>query len=97
MKLSDFDSLGCERAILRKMLNHRWIGPKHTAYDNLHRGFGPSDGGRVKDTVDGLIKRGLIIEHPAHYGKQVSLNGDRLKEIKDLLGFDYKDYFAGEI
>jgi len=54
-------------------------GASHTAFDNLKKGFKDEDLGkhaskRVDKMAKELVRRGLIVTKPTHYGEQVSLN-----------------------
>ncbi len=69
-----------KKTILKKMVIHRYWGGKHTAYDNLQKGFEPHLIKEVKKVADELIKAGIIIPKPTSYGLHVSLN-PRMKEL----------------
>jgi len=73
------------RTLLRKLLRMGKIGASHTAYDDLHKGFPKHMSGEVKEEADLLIKEGILLKKPTGYGLHVSLNPDRLKEIKQIV------------
>ena len=62
-----------------------YIGGRHTSIDNVIKGFRKSDKGDAKDALNDLIRWNLIIPKNASYGKQVSLNHDRIQEIEKII------------
>jgi len=72
--------------ILRKMLMHRWIGGKHTAIDNLPKGFPPGVRNDVSQVVEVLIREGFIVRKPINYREQVYLSPKRVYEAKKIVG-----------
>ncbi len=65
--------------ILFKLHKRGNWGGSHTAFDNLKKGWKDEDLSkhgvkRVEKLAKELIRRGLIIPKPTHYGLQVSLN-----------------------
>jgi len=65
--------------ILFKLHKRGNWGGSHTAFDNLKKGFkdvelGKHGAKRVDKLAKELIRQGLIIPKPTHYGLQVSLN-----------------------
>ena len=71
--------------ILEKMINHRFIGGKHTSIDNIPKGFPRNMIKEVKKEVKNLIKEGLIIAKPTSYGLEVSINPQKLREIEEII------------
>jgi hypothetical protein len=67
------------------MLKDTIIGGKHTAIENLKKGFPKHMSGEVKDEVHRLIKTGFILPKPTSYGMQVSFNPRMIDEIKKIL------------
>ena len=68
------------KAIILLKLHKRgnW-GGSHTAFDNLKKGWKDADLGkhglkRVEKMAKELIRQGLIVPKPTHYGLHVSLN-----------------------
>jgi len=66
-------------SILSKLHKRGNWGGSHTAFDNLKKGFKDAELGkhgakRVDKLAKELIRQGLIIPKPTHYGLQVSLN-----------------------
>jgi hypothetical protein len=65
--------------ILFKLHKRGNWGGSHTAFENLKKGWKEADLGkqslkRVEKLTRELIRQGLIIPKPTHYGSQVSLN-----------------------
>lgn len=65
--------------ILFKLHKRGNWGASHTAFDNIKKGFKDTELGkhavkRVDKLAKELIRQGLIIPKPTHYGLQVSLN-----------------------
>ncbi len=65
--------------ILFKLHKRGNWGGSHTAFDNLKKGFKDEDMGKqrakiVDKLAKELIRQGLIIIKPTHYGLQISLN-----------------------
>ncbi|MGH9921530.1 MAG: hypothetical protein ACRD38_02130 [Nitrososphaerales archaeon] len=74
-----------QKAILRKMYFDKIIGGKHTAIENLKKGFPSHLRGDVDDEVKELIRHGLILPKTTSYGLQVSLNPRMIAEIERIL------------
>ncbi len=65
--------------ILFKLHKRGNWGASHTAFDNIKKGFKDTELGKhaakcVDKLAKELIRQGLIIPKPTHYGLQVSLN-----------------------
>ncbi len=65
--------------ILLKLYKRGNWGGSHTDLDNLRKGWKTQDLGkrglgRVEKLAKELVREGLIIPKPTHYGLQVSLN-----------------------
>ncbi|NCO97487.1 MAG: hypothetical protein COY38_05570 [Candidatus Aenigmarchaeota archaeon CG_4_10_14_0_8_um_filter_37_24] len=77
-----------ERAwILFKLLRH-W-GGKHTSLDNLPKGQPKNVAKQIKEACKEMIKDGLILSKPTHYGLEISLNPRRKKEIIEIVSKYY--------
>ncbi|MFH0972252.1 MAG: hypothetical protein V1835_06860 [Candidatus Micrarchaeota archaeon] len=72
--------------ILWRMLRHGHIGGRHTAIENLRKGFAKNDYPLIEVAISDLTKEGFLIIKPTSYGKQVSLNPAKLDEVKTILG-----------
>ena len=72
--------------ILYKLFNRRCWGGKHASFENLKKGIKISDLGkeglkRADRASKELIREGLILSKPTHYGLEVSLNPRMSDEI----------------
>ena len=72
--------------ILFKLHKRGNWGGSHTAFENLKKGWKDEDFGKhgvklVDRMAKELIRQGLIIPKPTHYGLQVSLNPRQSEEI----------------
>lgn len=71
--------------ILDKLSRHTYWGGKHTAFDNLQKGLPPHLRHEIKEIGRELIKEGLLIAKPTHYGLEVSLNPRKKDEINAFI------------
>lgn len=78
--------------ILEKMLYHNWIGGKHTSEDNIPKSFPKHLRGEVKKALRQLVRLNFILIKPTNYGKEVSLNPQMVKEIKQFILEQRKEY-----
>jgi hypothetical protein len=78
-------SKGIAKKILEKMLRYEHIGGRHTAFENLSKGFPKHLVGEVKKTAKELIKMGLITPKMTSYGLQVSLNPRKMEQIEEIM------------
>jgi hypothetical protein len=77
-------------AILFKLHKRGNWGGSHTAFDNIKKGFKDSDLGkhsvkRVDKLAKELIRQGMIVSKPTHYGIQVSLNPRQSESIVEFM------------
>ena len=79
----DFDLVKAK--LLFKLARRRNWGNSHTAFDDLKKGFKPTDHKTVKKVADELIKENFIFKKPTSYGLHVSLNHEKAKEIKEII------------
>ncbi len=82
MKLSSFE---IKRRILRKMARHNYWGGKHTAFDNISKGFPKEIWKEVRKELEKLVKQGIVIKKPTGYGLHVSLNVRMKSEIEKTI------------
>lgn len=76
------------KAILDKLFRCGCIGagkPKHTALENLPRGFPRHLHKEVMKTTKRLIKKGFIVKKPTSYGLQVYLNIYMKSAIEEII------------
>lgn len=74
-----------KKALLRKLINKGFIGGRHTAYDNLPKGFPPHLHKEVLNAADELIRENILVKKPTSYGLHVYLNSARLQDAKKML------------
>ena len=67
--------------VLHKLTRMGKFEHSHTSIDNLPKGFPKHIRGRVKYCVADLIREGLLKEKPTSYGKEISVNVKRSKEV----------------
>lgn len=77
-------------SILFKLHKRGNWGGSHTSFDNLKKGFKDAELGkhgakRVDKLAKELIRQGLIIPKPTHYGLQVSLNPKQSEMIIEFM------------
>jgi hypothetical protein len=77
-------------AMLLKLYKRGNWGGSHTAFDNLKRGFKAKELGkgglkRIDDVGKELIREGLLLPKPTHYGLQVSLNPKQNNTIRAII------------
>ena len=71
--------------ILWRLYRRRYIGGRHTDINNLRKGFPKDKYDLVDEVIDELVREGFLLVKPTHYGKHVSLNPRRLKEIRNII------------
>lgn len=82
--------------ILFKLHKRGNWGASHTAFDNIKKGFNERDLGKhgtktVDKVAKDLIKSGLIISKPTHYGMQISLNPRQADTIIGIMRVYFPD------
>ena len=82
MKLSSFE---VRKRILYKMVRHNYWGGKHTAFDNIPKGFPKEIWKEVKKELEELVKEGFVVKKPTGYGLHVSLNSRMKAEIEKII------------
>jgi hypothetical protein len=73
------------KTIITRLFSDRTIGGKHTAFENLVKGFPKHLRGEAKEIAEKLMRKGLITPKPTSYGMQVSLNPYRMTEIEEII------------
>ena len=71
--------------ILDKLLRKGKIEHSHTDIVNLYKGFPGHLKGRAKDMIKELVREGILILKPTHYGQHVSINLEKSKEVIRLI------------
>ena len=74
-----------EAKILYKLVRMGKWEHAHTSIDNLIKGFPKHKRGDVRKLIPKLIQRGFLHVKPTAYGREVSLNIERKKEIEELV------------
>lgn len=77
------------RILLKLAKRGKW-GGAHTPLDNLKKGWNIRDVGklgmkRVQKITKDLIKEGIILSKPTHYGLEISLNSEMSVEIEQII------------
>ncbi len=76
-----------KKFIVRKLYRKRMWLHKHTNINNLPKGLSNElkVSKEIKKAIKELLKEGLLLSKPTHYGLEVSLNPKKLKEIEELV------------
>ena len=74
-----------ERHILLKMIDHGYIGGRHTAVEELPKGLPSHMKGEAVKAVKQLVKQGWLIPKITSYGLHVSIDPTKIPEIEKLL------------
>ncbi len=67
--------------ILHKLARGGKFEHSHTAVEHLQKGFPRHLIGRVKENIQELKKKRLLLTKPTNYGEQVSINVDMTDEV----------------
>jgi hypothetical protein len=73
------------KKILEKLLRHEYVGGRHTAFENVSKGFPKHLVGEVNKTARELVKMNLIMPKMTSYGLQVSLNPRKMEQIEEII------------
>jgi hypothetical protein len=73
------------RTICNRLLLRKCIGAKHTAIEHCFKGIPKHEIGTAKVRLGELINGGYLLVKPTSYGVQVSLNPEKMNEIKRWL------------
>lgn len=76
--------------ILYKLLKHGYFHGRHTAFENIAKGFKPQHLGkeghkRINRLAEELIRGCFILKKPTSYGLHISLNSSKSREIRDFI------------
>jgi hypothetical protein len=82
--------------ILFKLHKRGNWGASHTAFENIKKGFSERDfgkhGTKTADKIArDLIREGLIVAKPTHYGMQISLNPRQNEKIISIMSEYFTD------
>ena len=75
-----------KKIIVRKLWRKRMWLHKHTNIHNLPKGLSNElrFSKHIKNAIDDLLKEQILLSKPTHYGLEVSLNPQKIKEIEEL-------------
>ena len=81
------ERLVIKKFIVRKLYRKRMWMHKHTNIHNLPKCLSNElcASKEVKKAVEELLKEGILLSKPTHYGLEVSLNSKKIKEIEELI------------
>ena len=77
-----------EIAILKHLFKHGYIGKRHTPFKNALKGIPKHLKGEAKDTLENLIRTGLVSPYQTGHGMDVRINPDRVQDVKRIIGLD---------
>ncbi|MCZ7383084.1 MAG: hypothetical protein O8C64_16125 [Candidatus Methanoperedens sp.] len=75
-----------EIAILKHLYKHAYIGKRHTPFENALKGIPKHLRGEAKDSLEIMIKIGLVLPYPTGHGLDVRINPERVDEVKRIIG-----------
>jgi hypothetical protein len=75
-----------EIAILKHLYKHAYIGKRHTRFENALKGGPKHLKGEAKDSLEIMIKTGLVLPYPTGHGLDVRINPERVCEVKRIIG-----------
>lgn len=78
--------LGLKERIWFNLLSHGYVGKKHTPTVNACKGFPKHEIDLVKREIDNMVTEGYLVLKPTRHGFDISINPQRLDEIKNLPG-----------
>jgi len=79
------DSDGDVAKILYRLMRLGKWEHAHTSIDNLIKGFPKHKRGEVRKLILKLIRQGFLHVKPTAYGREVSLNIQKKREIEELV------------
>lgn len=75
--------------ILFKLVRRRQWGVKHSALDDLKKGFPSRIHDEIQSTALELISKNMLLVKKSFYGTHVSLNPKKSNEIKEMITKHY--------
>lgn len=79
-KITDY-----KKMILKKLLEHGFVGARHTSEDNIPKGFNPNEHKVVLKAYKEIKKEGLLILKPKPDGIHISINPRTLHRVREIL------------
>lgn len=76
---------GYELKIIWKLHRHSCYGAKHTSIDHLKQGFQSNSGKEIKDAIDKLVKKEIVIIEKKTKEDHVCLNTNKVKLIHKIV------------
>ena len=75
-----------KKFIVRKLYRQRVWMHKHTNIHNLPKGLSNElrNSKEVKKAIKELLNKQILLSKPTHYGLEVSLNSEKIREIEEL-------------
>ncbi|MBI4214790.1 hypothetical protein HY546_02240 [archaeon] len=77
--------LQTEKELLRVLVDSGYIGNHQALEENLHKFFPRHERGIAKDALESLKRRGFLTWKHKHYGVHVSINPQKIPEVKEFL------------
>lgn len=84
---------GIEIAVLEKLYRHGYIGGRHTALADIHKGFPSDKRGEIDWAVKKLTREGFLIPKITGYGIHYSLNPRIVSQLKQILNEEFGTVF----
>jgi hypothetical protein len=75
-----------QREVIYKMYRRKVIGGVHKSREDISKLFRKDLRGKAKAALDRLVRSSLVVVKPTSYGKQYTLNRDRLEDIERIVG-----------
>jgi len=85
MRLHDPSDEELTALILEKMDRRGFWGGRHTDFHNVAKGFPPQYQERIKELLEGLMRKGWVVPKRTSYGLHVWLNPKMSKEIREYI------------
>ena len=85
-KLSKSDYIKIKKNIIKKLYSNQAFSKGHLLYERLKSGIPSHLEGFVKEVLDDLMKKGIILLYgKTKYGNAYQLNIKKLKEIEEII------------
>ncbi len=87
--MADWLKIPLKAQIVFKLVRRRQWSGKHSAIDDLKKGFPPNTHNEIQSIAEELINENFFLVKTAFYGTHISLNPKKSKEIKELIIKNY--------
>ena len=74
-----------EKFIIRRLLNDRYVGAHQTLEENIVKYVPKDSRGEAKKALEKVKRRGWLLLKHKHYGIHVSIDPNKLAEIRAFL------------